>query len=209
MGQKVDPRSLRLGINRAYDSNWYADKNEYITYLSEDLKIREYIEKNYRHAEVSRVFIKRTSSKEVEVSIHTYKVGLIVGRKGAEIASFQNKLNKLVGRKVNVKVVEIPNNIMDARATALNIATAIEKRMPFKRAMNFSLNRAKKSGVKGIKISVSGRLNGQEMARTETVLYGKVPLHTFRYEIDYAVVEARTISGIIGIKVWVSHGERG
>lgn len=208
MGQKVSPIGLRLGINRKFDSTWYAKKkDDYIKYLHEDIKIRVFLEKKYRHADVSRIFIDRTSAEQINVIIHTYKVGLVVGRKGSEIDVIKTQLEKMSGRKVNLKVHELSQNDMDARVTALSIATAIEKRMPFKRAMNQAIMRAKKSGAVGIKIAVSGRLNGAEIARTESMLHGKVPLHSFRYEIDYASAQAYTISGVTGIKVWLSKGE--
>lgn len=208
MGQKVDPRGLRLGITRAWDSNWYADKKEYVKYFHEDVQIKEFIKKNYFHTGISKVRIERTSPSQVVVHIHTGKAGLIIGRKGAEIDALKTKLEKLTGKKVTVKVQEIKDLNGDAVLVAESIAAQIEKRIAYKKAMTQAISRSMKSPeVKGIKVMISGRLNGAEIARSEWAVEGKVPLHTLRADIDYAVATAHTTYGALGIKVWIFHGE--
>lgn len=208
MGQKVDPRGLRLGITRAWDSNWYADKKEYVKYFHEDVQIKEFIKKNYFHTGISKVRIERTSPSQVVVHIHTGKAGLIIGRKGAEIDALRAKLEKLTGKKVTVKVQEIKDLNGDAVLVAESIAAQIEKRIAYKKAMTQAISRSMKSSeVKGIKVMISGRLNGAEIARSEWAVEGKVPLHTLRADIDYAVATAHTTYGALGIKVWIFHGE--
>ena len=208
MGQKVDPRGLRLGITRAWDSNWYADKKEYVKYFHEDVQIKEFIKKNYFHTGISKVRIERTSPSQVVVHIHTGKAGLIIGRKGAEIDALRAKLEKLTGKKVTVKVQEIKDLNGDAVLVAESIAAQIEKRIAYKKAMTQAISRSMKSPeVKGIKVMISGRLNGAEIARSEWAVEGKVPLHTLRADIDYAVATAHTTYGALGIEVWIFHGE--
>lgn len=207
MGQKVDPRGLRLGITRTWDSIWYADKKEYAKFFHEDTKIREMIKNNYFHAGISKVKIERTSPSHVVVLIYTAKAGIIIGRKGSEIESLRAKLEAMTGRKVTVKVQEVKEFNKDATLVAENIATSIEKRVAYKRAVSQAVMRAMKAGAKGIKVMVSGRLNGAEIARSEWVVEGKVPLHTLRADIDYATATAHTTYGALGIKVWIFHGE--
>ncbi|MCI5724546.1 MAG: 30S ribosomal protein S3 [Fusobacterium gastrosuis] len=207
MGQKVDPRGLRLGITRSWDSNWYADKKEYVKYFHEDVQIKEFIKKNYFHTGISKVRIERTSPSQVVVHIHTGKAGLIIGRKGAEIDAIRVKLEKLTDKKVTVKVQEIKDQNGDAVLVAESIAAQIEKRIAYKKAMTQAIARTMKSGAKGIKVMISGRLNGAEIARSEWSVEGKVPLHTLRADIDYAVATAHTTYGALGIKVWIFHGE--
>ena len=208
MGQKVDPRGLRVGITRTWDSNWYADKKEYVKYFHEDVQIKEFIKKNYFHTGISKVRIERTSPSQVVVHIHTGKAGLIIGRKGAEIDALRTKLEKLTGKKVTVKVQEIKDLNGDAVLVAESIAAQIEKRIAYKKAMTQAISRSMKSPeVKGIKVMISGRLNGAEIARSEWAVEGKVPLHTLRADIDYAVATAHTTYGALGIKVWIFHGE--
>ena len=208
MGQKVDPRGLRVGITRTWDSNWYADKKEYVKYFHEDVQIKEFIKKNYFHTGISKVRIERTSPSQVVVHIHTGKAGLIIGRKGAEIDALRAKLEKLTAKKVTVKVQEIKDLNGDAVLVAESIAAQIEKRIAYKKAMTQAISRSMKSPeVKGIKVMISGRLNGAEIARSEWAVEGKVPLHTLRADIDYAVATAHTTYGALGIKVWIFHGE--
>ena len=207
MGQKVDPRGLRLGITRSWDSNWYADKKEYVKYFHEDVQIKEFIKKNYFHTGISKVRIERTSPSQVVVHIHTGKAGLIIGRKGAEIDALRVKLEKLTAKKVTVKVQEIKEQNGDAVLVAESIAAQIEKRIAYKKAMTQAIARTMKSGVKGIKVMISGRLNGAEIARSEWAVEGKVPLHTLRADIDYAVATAHTTYGALGLKVWIFNGE--
>ena len=207
MGQKVDPRGLRLGITRSWDSNWYADKKEYAKYFHEDVKVREFVKKAYYHAGVSKVKLERTSPSQITVLISAGKAGIIIGRKGAEIESLRAKLEKMTGKKVTVKVQEVKEFNKDAVLVAESIATQIEKRIAYKKALTQAIGRAMKAGAKGIKVMVSGRLNGAEIARSEWAVEGKVPLHTLRADIDYAVATAHTTYGALGIKVWVFHGE--
>ncbi len=207
MGQKVDPRGLRLGITRTWDSNWYADKKEYAKYFHEDVLIRDLVKKTYFHAGISKTKIERTSPTNVVVIIYTAKAGIIIGRKGAEIENLRVKLEALTSKKVTVKVQEVKDFNKDAVLVAENISTSIEKRVAFKRAMSQAVMRAMKSGAKGIKVMVSGRLNGAEIARAEWVVEGKVPLHTLRANIDYATSTAHTTYGALGVKVWIFHGE--
>lgn len=207
MGQKVDPRGLRLGITRTWDSNWYADKKEYAKYFHEDVKIRDLVKKMYFHAGISKTKIERTSPTNVVVIIYTAKAGIIIGRKGTEIENLRVKLEALTGKKVTVKVQEVKEFNKDAVLVAENIATSIEKRIAFKKAMTQAVARAMKSGAKGIKVMVSGRLNGAEIARAEWMVEGKVPLHTLRADIDYTTATAHTTYGALGIKVWIFHGE--
>lgn len=207
MGQKVDPRGLRLGITRTWDSNWYADKKEYVKYFHEDVKIREFVKKTYFHAGISKVNIERTSPSQVVVIIHAAKAGIVIGRKGVEIEGLRSKLEILTGKKVIVKVQEVKNFSRDAVLVAENIANGIERRVAYKRAVNQAVTRAMRAGAKGIKVMVSGRLNGAEIARSEWVVEGKVPLHTLRADIDYATATAHTTYGALGIKVWVFNGE--
>jgi len=207
VGQKVDPRGLRLGITRTWDSAWYAGKKEYANYLHEDMEIRSFVKKAYYHAGISKVKIERTSPSQVVVLIFTAKAGIVIGRKGSEIESLKAKLVKMTGKKVIIKVQEVRNFNKDATLVAEGIATSIEKRVAYKRAMNQAIMRAEKAGAKGIKVMISGRLNGAEIARAEWNVAGKVPLHTLRADIDYATATARTTYGALGIKVWIFNGE--
>lgn len=207
MGQKVDPRGLRIGIIKTWNSKWFAQGNDYLNNFHEDLKIKEYIKKNYYHAGISRIFIERNSLTELTVIIETAKAGILIGRKGQEIEALKAKLEKLTGKKVNTKALEIKNPNKNAQLVAESIATSIEKRVAYKRAVQQAMQRAEKSGVKGIKVKVSGRLNGAEIARSEWTLSGRVPLHTLRADIDYATATANTTYGALGIKVWIFNGE--
>ncbi len=207
MGQKVDPRGLRLGITKSWDSNWYADKKEYVKYFHEDMQIKEFIKKNYFHTGISKVRIERTSPTQVVIYIHTGKAGLVIGRKGVEIDALRTKLEKLTGKRITVKVQEVKDLNGNAVLVAESIAAQIERRIAYKRAMSQAIGRAMKSGVKGIKVMISGRLNGAEIARSEWAVEGKVPLHTLRADIDYATATAHTTYGALGIKVWIFHGE--
>ena len=207
MGQKVDPRGIRLGITRTWDSKWFAEGKEYLNNFHEDLKIREFIKKNYYHACVSSIQIERTSPTELTIIIDTGKAGILIGRKGAEIEALKGKIENLTGKKIQVKVQEVKNPNKNSQLVAESIATAIEKRVAYKRAVSQAIQRAEKSGVKGIKIAVSGRLNGAEIARSEWTLSGRVPLHTLRADVDYATATAFTTYGALGIKVWIFNGE--
>ena len=207
MGQKVDPRGIRIGITRTWDSKWFAEGKEYLNNFHEDLKIREFIKKNYYHAGVSSIQIERTSPTEITIIIDTGKAGILIGRKGAEIEALKGKIEALTNKRIQVKVQEVKNPNRDGQLVAESIATAIEKRVAYKRAVSQAIQRAEKSGVKGIKIAVSGRLNGAEIARSEWTLSGRVPLHTLRADVDYATATAFTTYGALGIKVWIFNGE--
>lgn len=207
MGQKVDPRGLRIGIVKTWNSKWFAEGKTYVNQFHEDLKIKEYIKKNYYHAGVSTIKIERISANELTVLIEIGKAGILIGRKGQEIETLKEKLEKLTGKKVFVKAIEVKNINKDAQLVAESIATAIEKRVAYKRAVQQAIQRAEKSGTKGIKVMVSGRLNGAEIARSEWTLSGRVPLHTLRADVDYATATAHTTYGALGIKVWIFNGE--
>jgi len=184
VGQKVDPRGIRIGITKTWDSKWFAEGKEYLNNFHEDIKIREYIKKNYYHAGVSTIQIERTSPTDITIIIETGKAGILIGRKGQEIEALKINLEKLTNKKIQVKVQEIKNPNKDAQLVAESIATAIEKRVAYKRAVQQAIQRAEKAGVKGIKVMVSGRLNGAEIARSEWTLSGRVPLHTLRADVD-------------------------
>lgn len=207
MGQKVDPRGLRIGIIKTWNSNWFSQGKDYLNNLHEDLKIKEYIKKNYYNAGVSNIYIERNSATEVTVIVEIAKAGVLIGRKGEEIEALRLKLEKMTGKKVRAKALEVKVPNKSAQLVAENIATSIEKRVAYKRAVQQAIQRAEKAGVKGIKVMVSGRLNGAEIARSEWTLSGRVPLHTLRADIDYATATANTTYGSLGIKVWIFNGE--
>lgn len=206
MGQKTRPIGLRVGINRTWDSRWYAGDAEYADNLHQDLAVRKHIDKTMRFQGVSKVVIER-SAKKVRVTIHTSRPGIIIGKKGADIESIKNALSKIVGSEVNLNVVEIRKPEADAKLVGEAIAQQLEKRVSFRRAMKRAMQSAMKMGAQGIRINCSGRLGGAEIARMEWYREGRVPLHTLRADIDYGLVEAHTAYGIIGIKVWVYRGD--
>jgi len=205
MGQKVNPIGLRLGINRNWDSRWFPGEN-LAANIGEDHKIRKFLKKELYYAGVSQILIERTA-KKLRVTVVAARPGIIIGKKGADIEKLRVKLNKLIGKDVNVNIKEERKPQASAQLAAENVAMQLERRVAFRRAMKKVIQGAQKSGAKGIKISVSGRLGGAEMARTEWYLEGRVPLHTLRAKIDYGFAEAHTTYGIIGIKVWVFKGE--
>lgn len=206
MGQKVHPKSFRLGISSDWDANWYGDNATYKKYLNEDVKIRTFVKKEMYHAGISRIAIERVSNR-ITVIVHTGKPGIVIGRGGAEIEKLRDSLKKLINKQVHIKVIEVKKAEIDAQLIAENIAAQLEKRVAFRRAIKQSLGRAIKSGAGGIKVACSGRLGGAEMARTEWASEGKVPLHTLRARVDYATAEANTTYGKIGIKTWVYLGD--
>ncbi len=206
MGQKVNPIGLRLGLNRNWDSRWYPSSETAVANVGEDHKIRTFIKKELYYAGVSLIIIERTA-KKLRVTIVAARPGIIIGKKGADIEKLRAKLNKLVGKSVNVNIKEERKPQASAQLAAENVATQLERRVAFRRAMKKVIQGAMKSGAKGIKVSVAGRLGGAEMARTEWYLEGRVPLHTLRAKIDYGFAEAHTTYGIIGIKVWIFKGE--
>ena len=206
MGQKVNPKGLRIGIIRDWDAKWYADKRTFSDFLLEDQKIRKYIKGTFYSAGVSRVQIERAANR-IKVSIHTSKPGIVIGRGGAEVEALRKKLVQMTGKQVNVNIVEIKVPELDAQLVAENIASQLERRIAFRRAMKQTVNRAMKFGAKGIRVACSGRLGGAEIARTEWYSEGKVPLHTLRADIEYGFAEANTTYGKIGVKVWIYKGE--
>jgi small subunit ribosomal protein S3 len=205
MGQKVNPIGLRLGINRNWDSRWFPG-DDLAANIGEDYNIRKFLKKELYYAGVSKILIERTA-KKLRVTVVAARPGIIIGKKGADIEKLKSKLNKLIGKDVNINIKEERKPQASAQLAAENVAMQLERRVAFRRAMKKVIQGAQKSGAKGIKISVSGRLGGAEMARTEWYLEGRVPLHTLRAKIDYGFAEAHTTYGVIGIKVWIFKGE--
>lgn len=206
MGQKVNPIGLRVGIIRDWDSKWYASKLEVPTLLHEDLKIREMINEFYKKAYVSKIEIERTKTR-VMITVHTAKPGIVIGREGSTKNEIVAQLQKFTGKTVFLNVVEIRNPDLDATLVARSIAEQLENRASFRRVQKMAIQRTMRAGAKGIKTAVSGRLGGAEMARREGYSEGTVPLHTLRADIDYAVAEANTTYGKLGVKVWICKGE--
>ncbi len=207
MGQKVNPLGYRLGVNKNWQSNWYASKKEFGTTLNKDLKIREYLKKNLKDAAVASVIIERKKGK-CEVTINTAKPGVIIGRGGEDIDRLRKSLAKVVNEDVYVSIVDVSKQAdLTAQLVANNIAMQIENRAPFRSAQKRAIRNTMKAGAKGIKTLVSGRLGGAEMARSEGYKEGTIPLHTLRSDIDYAQAEANTTYGKIGVKVWIYKGE--
>ncbi|MDE6284518.1 MAG: 30S ribosomal protein S3 [Bacilli bacterium] len=205
MGQKVNPIGYRLGVNKEWQSRWYADK-DYSENLINDIRIRDYIEKNLKEAAIASVIIERKKER-VDVSIYTAKPGVIIGRGGEDIEKLRKKIAKLVGEEIYINIVEEKNPDLNAQLVANNIAMQIEARAPFRSAQKRAIRNTMKAGAKGCKTSVSGRLGGAEMARTEGYTEGTVPLHTIRADVDYATAEANTTYGKIGVKVWIYKDE--
>jgi len=205
MGQKVNPTGLRLGINKTWSSRWYS-KIEYKKLLHEDLKIKEYVEKKLISASISKIVIERVA-KKLRLAIYSSRPGIIIGKKGADIESLKNSLVKMTSLEVFLDIKEVRKPEVEAKLVAENIATQLEKRISFRRAMKKAVQSSMRLGAKGVKIVCSGRLGGAEIARTEKYHEGSVPLHTLRSDIDYATAEAETTYGICGIKVWINKGE--
>ncbi|MGO1922769.1 MAG: 30S ribosomal protein S3 [Jeotgalicoccus sp.] len=205
MGQKINPIGFRVGVIRDWEAKWYADKN-FATLLHEDLKVRKYIETNLKDASISKVEIERAANR-VNIALHTGKPGMVIGKGGSEINKLRTALTNLTGKKVHINVIEIKRVDMDAKLVAESIARQLENRVSFRRAQKQALQRAIKSGAKGIKTQVSGRLGGADIARAEGYSEGTVPLHTLRADIDYAHEEADTTYGKLGVKVWIYRGE--
>jgi small subunit ribosomal protein S3 len=206
MGQKVNPVGLRLGINRTWDSRWFAKKGEYGKLLHEDLKVRKELKKRLYQAGVSRIIIERPH-KKCRITIYAARPGVIIGKKGADIEKLRRDIAAMTGGEVHLNIVEIRKPETDAQLVAENIAQQLERRVAFRRAMKRSLQSAMRLGAKGMRVEVAGRLGGAEIARTESYHEGRVPRHTLRADIDYGVTEASTTYGIIGVKVWVFKGE--
>ncbi|GAA3411942.1 30S ribosomal protein S3 [Paenibacillus hodogayensis] len=205
MGQKVSPVGLRIGVIRDWESKWYADK-EFGTLLMEDVKIREYLKNKLKDSAVSHIDIERAANR-VNVTIHTAKPGMVIGKGGAEVEVIRNHIAGMSGKKVHINIAEIKNPELDAILVAESIAQQLERRISFRRAMKQAIQRTMRAGAKGIKTGVSGRLGGAEIARSEGYSEGTVPLHTLRADIDYGTAEAHTTYGRIGVKVWIYRGE--
>lgn len=205
MGQKVHPIGMRVGIIRDWDAKWYAEK-EYAEFLHEDLRIRKFIGTKLADAAVSTIEIERAANR-VNISIHTAKPGMVIGKGGSEVENLRKELNKLTGKRVHINIVEIKKPDLDAKLVGEGIARQLENRVAFRRAQKQAIQRAMRAGAKGIKTQVSGRLNGADIARSEGYSEGTVPLHTLRADIDYAWEEADTTYGKLGVKVWIYRGE--
>ena len=206
MGQKVNPVGFRLGINRGWDSIWYAKKNNFGNYLVEDFKIRDYIKKNVVNSGVSKVMIER-SIKKCFITIYTSRPGFVIGKKGSDIEKIKNKLSKITSNEVQLNIKEVKKPELNSFLVAENIAQQLVKRIAYRKTMKRAIQSALRLGGRGIKVMVSGRLAGNEIARTEWLREGSIPLHTLRADVDYAEAEALTTYGIIGIKVWIYKGE--
>ncbi|RKD25434.1 small subunit ribosomal protein S3 [Caminicella sporogenes DSM 14501] len=207
MGQKVSPHGLRVGIIKDWDSKWFADKKNFADLLIEDYKIRKHIKNKLYTAGISKILIERAANTRVNIKIFTSKPGMVVGKGGENIEQLKKELVKLTGKTVHIDINEVKKPEIDSQLVAESVAYAIERRISFRRAMKQAMGRAMKAGARGIKIAVSGRLNGAEMARTESYSEGNVPLSTLRADIDYGFAEADTTYGKIGVKVWIYKGE--
>ena len=209
MGQKVHPTGIRLGISTDWRSKWYAEGSEYAEFLQKDIEVRGFLEEKLKHASVSRIQIERPA-KAVFITIHTARPGIVIGKKGEDIERLRLEAAKLLGvhtNNVKLNIQEIRKPELDAKLVADSIASQLERRIMFRRAMKRSVSNAMRLGALGIKISIAGRLNGAEIARSEWYREGRVPLHTLRADIDYGVAKAHTMYGVIGIKVWIYKGE--
>ena len=206
MGQKTNPIGLRLGINRDWDSVWF-DEKKFASKLHEDIILRNYINNRLGHASISRIEISRTP-KRVSVTIHTARPGIVIGRGGSEVEALKKELKKFMGYDVNINVSEIKRPGLRAELVGQNIAQQLEKKVNYRRAVKKAIQSTMSMGAEGIRVCVSGRLNGNEIARSETYREGRVPLHTLRAQIDYTITESHTSYGIIGVKVWIYSGEK-
>ncbi len=205
MGQKVNPYGIRLGINKTWSSRWFS-KNQYTKLLHQDLRIKNYVEKKLKNASISKINIER-AAKKLRLSIYSSRPGIIIGKKGADIETLKNDLSKMSNLEVFLDIKEVRKPEVEAKLVAENIASQLEKRISFRRAMKKAVQSAMRLGAKGVKVVCSGRLGGAEIARTEKYHEGSVPLHTLRGDIDYSTAEAETTYGICGIKVWINKGE--
>lgn len=206
MGHKVHPHGLRLGIIKDWEGRWYANKKEYADLLHEDLAIRQLVKRRFYMAGVSRVEIERAANR-AKITIHTAKPGMVIGKGGIEVDRLRRELERLTGKQLQINIMEVKAPEVDAQLVAENVAFQLERRISFRRAMRQAEQRAMRLGARGVKVRVSGRLGGAEIARTEWSAEGSIPLHTLRADIDYGVAEARTTYGRIGVKVWIYKGE--
>jgi small subunit ribosomal protein S3 len=208
MGQKVNPHGLRVGIIRGWETQWYAGKKEYSQYLYEDFNIRKHIKAKYYANAISRVTIQRLTGSKIVVNIYTARPGMMIGSKGAGVEQVKKEISAIVpGKSVNINILEVRRPDVDAQLVAESIAAQLEKRASFRRTMKQAISRAMKAGAKGVKVMVSGRLDGAEIARSEHYNEGSIPLQTLRANIDYGFAEAHTTFGVIGVKVWIYKGE--
>lgn len=208
MGQKVNPIGIRLGITRTWESRWFAKRKDYAKFLHEDVTIREHIDrKQFRREGIASIEIERKSNTKLRITIHTAKPGVIIGRGGDRVETLKKELEQLTGKSVFLNIQEVKQPDKKAKLIAESIALQLERRVSHRRAMKQSIGRAMRAGAKGVKITCSGRLNGAEIARTEWLREGRVPLHTLRADIDYATETAITTFGCVGVKVWVFNGE--
>ncbi|QEK11173.1 30S ribosomal protein S3 [Crassaminicella thermophila] len=207
MGQKVSPHGLRVGVIKDWDSKWYADKANFADLLIEDNKIRKFVKNKLYTSGIARIVIERAANNKVKVNVFTAKPGMVIGKAGAGVEELRKELEKLTGKSVIVNVNEVKRAEMEAQLVAENVAFSLERRVSFRRAMKQAIGRTMKAGAEGIKVMVSGRLGGAEMARSEKYSEGNVPLHTLRADIDYGFAEADTTYGKLGVKVWINKGE--
>ena len=207
MGQKVNPHGYRVGINKSWDSNWIADKKHIAEYILEDNKIREFIENKYKNCSIAKVAIERNNDNSVLLSLYTSRPGMVIGQKGAGVEAMKAAISKQIGGKtVNINVMEVKQPDLNAQLVAESIAQQLDQRVVCRRAMKQAIARCQKAGVKGVKVMVSGRINNAEIARSETLHFGSIPLQTLRADIDYGFAEG-TIYGKLGVKVWIYKGE--
>ena len=206
MGQKVNPIGMRLGINRTWDSRWYAD-NDYALLLQEDLKIRSFLLKRLAQAGVSQVIIERPAKNNARITIHTARPGVVIGKKGVDIEKLRSQVSQMTESEIHLNIVEIRKPEIDAQLVAENVAQQLERRVAFRRAMKRAVQSAMRLGAQGIRINAGGRLGGAEIARSEWYREGRVPLHTLRADVDYGVARADTAYGTCGVKVWIFKGE--
>ena len=207
MGQKVSPHGLRVGVIKDWDSKWYADKSKFADYLVEDNKVRDFVKKKLYVAGVSKIVLERAAENKLKVIVMTARPGMVIGRSGTGIEDLKSELEKMTGKTIIIDIKEVRRTELDAQLTAESIAQALERRVSFRRAMKQAIGRTMKAGAKGIKVVLSGRLGGAEIARSEKYSEGNVPLHTIRANIDYGFAEADTTYGKIGVKVWINQGE--
>jgi small subunit ribosomal protein S3 len=206
MGQKVHPNGIRLGIVKPWNSTWYANSGDYADNLQSDFQVRKFLTKELQNASVSRIVIERPA-KSIRVTIHTARPGVVIGKKGEDVDKLRNAIAKMAGVPAQINIAEVRKPELDGKLVADSIASQLERRVMFRRAMKRAVQNAMRLGAKGIKVEVSGRLGGAEIARTEWYREGRVPLHTLRADIDYATAEAQTTYGVIGVKVWIFKGE--
>lgn len=206
MGQKVNPNGIRLGIVKSWTSTWYADTKEFASNLEGDFKVRQFLMKELAQASISKIIIERPA-KSIRVTIHTARPGIVIGKKGEDVEKLRNAVAKIASVPAQINIAEVRKPELDAKLVGDSITSQLERRVMFRRAMKRAVQNAMKSGAKGIKVEVSGRLGGAEIARSEWYREGRVPLHTLRADIDYATSEAHTTYGVIGVKVWIFKGE--